>query len=72
VAAICKEAAGASQVVEPVNFNGPEQIVIAGHKEAVERAIDLATNEGRSAASCCPYPHPFTVRCSGRPWNALL
>ena len=41
--------AGTSQVVEPVNFNGPEQIVIAGHKEAVERAIDLATERGREA-----------------------
>jgi [acyl-carrier-protein] S-malonyltransferase len=33
----CREAAQ-GQVVEAVNFNAPDQIVIAGHREAVERA----------------------------------
>src|SRR5437660_2285501 len=32
VAAVCRDAAG-TDVVECVNFNGPEQIVIAGHKQ---------------------------------------
>jgi [acyl-carrier-protein] S-malonyltransferase len=59
VAAICKEAAGASQVVEPVNFNGPEQIVIAGHKEAVKRAIGLATERGAKRGILLPVSAPF-------------
>lgn len=32
------EASAQGQVVSPVNFNSPDQAVIAGHKEAVERA----------------------------------
>ncbi|NIG88004.1 ACP S-malonyltransferase [Serratia symbiotica] len=32
------EASAQGQVVSPVNFNSPGQVVIAGHKEAVERA----------------------------------
>ncbi len=60
VAAVCRDAAaGASQVVEPVNFNGPEQIVIAGHKEAVARAIDLATERGAKRAVLLPVSAPF-------------
>src|SRR6266498_497748 len=35
---VCKKAQD-GQVVEAANFNAPGQIVIAGHKEAVERAI---------------------------------
>jgi malonyl CoA-acyl carrier protein transacylase len=30
------------KVCEAVNFNAPGQIVIAGHREAVERAVPLA------------------------------
>src|SRR5690349_12141514 len=37
VRALCREAAG-GEVVEAVNFNAPSQVVIAGHKSAVERA----------------------------------
>ncbi|RLR17779.1 [acyl-carrier-protein] S-malonyltransferase [Sodalis-like symbiont of Bactericera trigonica] len=37
IAAACQQAAQ-GQVVSPVNFNSPGQVVIAGHKEAVERA----------------------------------
>ncbi|NKI74581.1 ACP S-malonyltransferase [Dickeya sp. CFBP 2040] len=37
IAAACAEAAQ-GQVVSPVNFNSPGQVVIAGNKEAVERA----------------------------------
>ena len=60
VAAICGEASVAtSQVVESVNFNGPEQIVIAGHKEAVERAIGLATERGAKRGVLLPVSAPF-------------
>jgi [acyl-carrier-protein] S-malonyltransferase len=41
VAALCEEAAQ-GEVVSPANFNAPGQIVISGHKTAVERAAALA------------------------------
>jgi [acyl-carrier-protein] S-malonyltransferase len=41
VESICRAAAG-GQVVSPANLNGGGQVVIAGHREAVERAAALA------------------------------
>jgi [acyl-carrier-protein] S-malonyltransferase len=58
VAAACAESAQ-GQVVEPVNFNTPEQIVIAGHREAVERAIDAATARGAKRGVVLPVSAPF-------------
>ncbi len=45
VSAVCTQAAK-GQVVEAVNFNSPGQVVIAGHTAAVERALELAKQEG--------------------------
>ena len=45
IAAACAEAAQ-GQVVAPANFNGPSQTVIAGDREAVERAIALLSDRG--------------------------
>ena len=45
VAAVCREAAAAG-VVSPANLNAPIQIVVAGHKAAVERAMELAKARG--------------------------
>ena len=62
VASVCAEAAlelPAGQVVEPVNFNAPEQIVIAGHKEAVERALAIATARGAKRGVLLPVSAPF-------------
>jgi [acyl-carrier-protein] S-malonyltransferase len=62
VAAACAEAtAGAmsGRIVEPVNFNGPEQIVIAGHRDAVERAIEVATAMGAKRGVLLPVSAPF-------------
>lgn len=42
---ICSESAG-EQVVAPANFNAPSQVVIAGDKDAVERAGKLAKERG--------------------------
>ncbi len=42
---ICREAAG-DQVVSAANFNAPSQVVIAGDKDAVERAGKLAREKG--------------------------
>jgi [acyl-carrier-protein] S-malonyltransferase len=58
VAAICREAAE-GQVLEPANFNAPGQIVVAGHAEAVERAIRLARGRGASRAVRLPVSAPF-------------
>ena len=58
VAAACVEAAQ-GQVVEPVNFNAPGQVVIAGHREAVERAIGLAKQKGAKRGVLLPVSAPF-------------
>ena len=58
VAAACVEAAQ-GQVVEPVNFNAPGQIVIAGHREAVERAVALAKQKGAKRGVLLPVSAPF-------------
>jgi [acyl-carrier-protein] S-malonyltransferase len=46
-------------VVEPVNFNAPGQLVIAGHREAVERAIVLAKQKGAKRGLLLPVSAPF-------------
>jgi [acyl-carrier-protein] S-malonyltransferase len=58
VADACREAAQ-GEVVEPVNFNAPGQIVIAGHKSAVERAIVAAKARGAKRALMLPVSAPF-------------
>ena len=58
VRAACGEAAQ-GQVVEPVNFNAPSQVVIAGHKAAVERGIALAKARGAKRAMMLPVSAPF-------------
>jgi [acyl-carrier-protein] S-malonyltransferase len=58
VAHACREAAQ-DQVVEPVNFNAPDQIVIAGHREAVERAVAAAKARGAKRAITLPVSAPF-------------
>lgn len=49
VRALCAEAAG-DEVVAAVNFNAPGQVVIAGHRPAVERAMALAKARGAKRA----------------------
>jgi len=61
IAEACREAAQ-GQVVEPVNFNAPGQIVIAGHREAVERAIAVAKTKGAKRALMLPVSAPFHSR----------
>ncbi|MEP1859833.1 MAG: ACP S-malonyltransferase, partial [Kangiellaceae bacterium] len=45
----CASAAG-NEVVSPVNYNSPGQIVIAGNAEAVERAIEACKESGAKRA----------------------
>jgi len=58
VTSACAEAEQ-GQVVEAVNFNAPGQIVIAGHREAVERAIALAKQKGAKRGVLLPVSAPF-------------
>ncbi|MCD6026855.1 MAG: fabD [Solimicrobium sp.] len=46
-------------IVEPVNFNAPAQVVIAGHKAAVERACEAAKARGAKRALVLPVSAPF-------------
>jgi [acyl-carrier-protein] S-malonyltransferase len=47
------------QVVEAVNFNAPSQVVIAGHKAAVERGCAAAKARGAKRAVMLPVSAPF-------------
>lgn len=58
VRAACSEAAQ-GEVVEAVNFNAPAQVVIAGHKAAVERACEAAKARGAKRAIMLPVSAPF-------------
>ncbi|RQW64214.1 ACP S-malonyltransferase [Vibrio viridaestus] len=57
IAAACEQAAE-GQVVSPVNFNSPGQVVIAGNKEAVERAGALCKEAGAKRALPLPVSVP--------------
>ena len=58
VRAACTESAQ-GEVVEAVNFNAPSQVVIAGHKAAVERAAAAAKAKGAKRAVMLPVSAPF-------------
>ncbi len=58
IIAACAEA-GQGEVVEPVNFNANGQTVIAGHKAAVERAMDACKARGAKMAKALPVSAPF-------------
>ena len=51
--------AGATEVVEAVNFNDPAQTVIAGSKAAVERACEVLKGQGAKRALPLPVSAPF-------------
>ena len=57
VAMACREGAE-GEVVEPVNFNAPNQIVIAGHAAAVKRALQGARRRGAKRVIMLPVSVP--------------
>ncbi|PZP64837.1 MAG: [acyl-carrier-protein] S-malonyltransferase [Azospira oryzae] len=69
VAAVCRDAAQ-GEVLEPANYNSPAQVVIAGHRSAVERGMALAKQRGAkravmlamSAPSHCSLMQPAAER----------
>lgn len=58
IKAICAEQ-GQGEAVQAVNFNSPEQTVIAGHKAAVERAVAACKAAGAKRAVMLPVSAPF-------------
>jgi [acyl-carrier-protein] S-malonyltransferase len=61
VEALCAEAAR-GEVVEVANVNAPLQIVIAGHRAAVERAVAMASARGGRKSVVLPVSAPFHCR----------
>lgn len=57
VRTVCADAAQ-GEVLEPVNFNSPGQVVVAGAMQAVERAIDGARAAGARRALMLPVSVP--------------
>lgn len=64
--AICEAAApvpesetNETQVIEPANDNGGGQIVVSGHRAAVERAVEIAKDRGVRRAMMLPVSAPF-------------
>src|SRR5438105_7101222 len=58
VHAVCERAAQ-GQIVSPANLNSPGQIVIAGNRDAVERAVPLAKEAGAKRAILLQVSAPF-------------
>ncbi len=53
------EAAAQGEVCTPANDNAPGQIVVSGHRAAVERAIELAKEKGARRCLLLPVSAPF-------------
>jgi [acyl-carrier-protein] S-malonyltransferase len=53
------EAAAQGEVCQAANDNDPGQVVVSGHKAAVERALDLAKEAGAKRAVLLPVSAPF-------------
>ncbi len=55
---VCEQSAGEREVVEAVNFNAPGQIVIAGSREAVLRAVEASKRAGAKRCVLLPLSVP--------------
>ncbi len=58
VQTICEKSILTDEVLTPANFNSPGQVVIAGHKIAVERAMILAKTAGARLVKLLPVSVP--------------
>jgi [acyl-carrier-protein] S-malonyltransferase len=56
---IASEASGGGEICAAANDNAPGQVVVSGHKAAVERAIELAKAKGAKRAMLLPVSAPF-------------
>lgn len=59
VEAACATAAEGGDIVSPVNYNSPGQLVIAGMKAGVEKAMELCKEAGAKRALPLPVSAPF-------------
>jgi len=59
VVSICRELSSATASVEPVNFNSRSQIVLSGHKEAVDAAVARIAAEKLGRGLPLPVSAPF-------------
>jgi [acyl-carrier-protein] S-malonyltransferase len=57
--AISKEASSGNEVCTVANDNAPGQVVISGHKAAIERAAEIAKTKGVKRAMMLPVSAPF-------------
>ena len=74
VVALCDEASTLG-VAEPVNFNSPGQVVIAGHATAVAQAVEYAKEHGARRAIILPVSvpsHSSLLRDAGRALAEVL
>ncbi|SMF30618.1 [acyl-carrier-protein] S-malonyltransferase [Alteromonadaceae bacterium Bs31] len=55
----CAQASVGGELASPVNYNSPGQLVIAGHKAAVESAMKLCSESGAKRAMLLPVSAPF-------------
>ncbi|HBN31539.1 MAG TPA: malonyl CoA-acyl carrier protein transacylase, partial [Rhodobacteraceae bacterium] len=51
--------AAQGQICQAANDNDPAQVVVSGHKDAVERALDIAKAHGAKRAILLPVSAPF-------------
>ncbi|WP_396586316.1 ACP S-malonyltransferase [Bermanella sp. R86510] len=58
VESICQQVSQ-GQIVQPANYNSPGQLVIAGDKAAVERAVEQCKEKGARRAMMLPVSGPF-------------
>lgn len=58
VKAVCQQASQDHLVVQAVNFNSPGQVVVAGHSEAVDKAMELAKEAKAKRAVKLPVSVP--------------
>jgi [acyl-carrier-protein] S-malonyltransferase len=58
VRTVCAEASSSTELAEAANFNSPAQVVIAGHKAAVERGMELAKARGAKRVVLLPMSVP--------------
>ncbi|QPJ63289.1 MAG: ACP S-malonyltransferase [Candidatus Nitronauta litoralis] len=56
---LCDQITSPENIVQPANLNSPEQIVIAGHKDAVEKLCQAAKPAGAKRSVLLPVSAPF-------------
>jgi [acyl-carrier-protein] S-malonyltransferase len=59
IPSLCEDISSEKQIVEVVNFNSPGQLVLSGHKEAVEKACQLISEKKLGRAKTLPVSAPF-------------